>query len=50
MRTYKIVKKKIFESDKKFEIRINELSALGWRAISIALHGVQHIILMEKDR
>lgn len=50
MRTYKIVKRKAFESEAKFEARINEFSSLAWKAISLAMHGGQLIVLMEKER
>ena len=50
MRSYKIVKKKLFESEEKFETRLNELSGMGWRATSIAEHGGQQLVLMEKER
>lgn len=50
MRTYKILKKKVFESGEKFEARLNELSSRGWRAISLSEHGGQQQVLLEKDR
>lgn len=50
MRTYKILKKKIFESEEKFEVRLNEESSMGWRAISIAADNGQQVVLMENDR
>lgn len=50
MRTYKIVKRKVFESEDKFEARLNELSSLGWKAISITLNGGLLTVLMEKER
>ena len=50
MRTYKIVKKKVFESEDKYEARINEFSSMGWKALSITVHGGQQLVLMEKDK
>ena len=50
MRTYKIVKRKVFESEEKFEARLNEFSSLGWKAISITLNGGLLTVLMEKER
>jgi hypothetical protein len=50
MPTYKILKKSIFQSEEKFEVKLNETASLGWKAISIAIHGGQHVVLMEKER
>ena len=50
MNTYKIVKKGVFESQLKFEERINSLSLEGWKALSISHQGAQMVILMEKSR
>jgi len=50
MRTYKIVKRKIFERESKFEVRLNELSSIGWKAVSMTMHGGLLTVLMEKER
>ena len=50
MRTYKIVKRKVFESEEKYEARLNEFSSMGWKAISITLNGGLLTVLMEKER
>ena len=48
MRTYKIVRKKAFESEGKFEARINELASRGWKATTMTMYGGL-TILMEKE-
>lgn len=50
MRTYKIVKRKVFESDEKFENRLNEFSTMNWKAISMTLYSGQLTVLMEKEK
>tara|TARA_R110002050_G_scaffold109799_1_gene221369 strand:- start:103376 stop:103534 length:159 start_codon:yes stop_codon:yes gene_type:complete len=50
MRTYKITKQKVFESERKFEVRLNELASMGWKAISVTMHGIRHSVLLEKDK
>ncbi len=50
MRTYKIVKKGVFETQLKFEEKVNSFSAQGWKAISISSQGNLLVILMEKER
>ncbi|MGB0391155.1 MAG: hypothetical protein ACPGRC_01630 [Salibacteraceae bacterium] len=50
MRTYKVLKKGVFESAEKFEARLNEKASMGWKAISIAADNSQQVVLMEKER
>ena len=48
MDRYKLVKKGVFESQVKFEERMNSLALRGWKAISISHQGAQVVVLMEK--
>jgi len=48
MTRYRIVKKAIFETQQKFEERLNNLTLEGWYAISMSHHGAQIVVLMEK--
>lgn len=51
METYKIFAQKTFESNKKFEKRLNEMCNTGWKAISIAAdHGVNTILLEKTEK
>lgn len=50
MGKYRIVKKGVFESQIKYDERINSLALEGWRAISISHQGAQMVVLMEKTR
>ncbi len=50
MAKYKIAKKGVFESQMKFEERINSLALEGWKALSISHQGAQMVVLMEKTR
>ena len=49
MINYKIIKKGVFESHKKFEEKLNGLTLQGWRAISLSHQGAQMVVLMEKQ-
>jgi hypothetical protein len=46
---YKILRRKAFESIEKFENRLNEECAKGWRAISIASEHSGIIVLLERE-
>lgn len=48
MDNYKILKKGVFESQLKFEEKINSLALQGWKAISLSHQGAQMVVLMEK--
>ncbi len=48
MRQYKILKKGVFETQTKFEERLNSESLQGWKAISISAQGAQMVVLLEK--
>ncbi len=48
MEEYKIFKQKAFESDAKFEKRLNEICQKGWKAISIGQGPGGNVILLEK--
>ena len=48
MENYKILKKGVFESQSKFEEKVNSLALKGWRAISLSHQGSQMVVLMEK--
>lgn len=48
MDKYKILRKGVFETQTKFEERLNAESNLGWKAISISAHGTQIVVLLEK--
>jgi len=48
MDRYKIVKKGVFETQQKFEERLNSQAIEGWKAISLSHHGAQIVVLMEK--
>jgi len=50
MERYSILKKGVFESQSKFEERINSLALQGWSAISISHQGAQMVVLMEKAK
>ena len=50
MINYKIIKKGVFESHKKFEEKLNGLTLQGWRAISLSHQGAQMVVLMEKQQ
>ena len=50
MRTYKTLRKKAFESETKFENRLNEMAMQGWKAINIAIYGMHQVVLMEKEK
>jgi hypothetical protein len=50
MRTYKIVKKGLFESNDKFEKRLDLLALEGWKAFSIATDHSTLSVLMEKEK
>lgn len=49
MDNYKILKKGVFESQSKFEEKINSLALQGWKAISLSHQGAQMVVLMEKN-
>ena len=50
MRTYKIVTKKFFESEEKFENRLNEISSRGWKALSMSQNSSGVLsVLLEKE-
>ena len=48
METYKLLAQKTFESNKKFEKRLNEMCNTGWKAISITADHGSNTILLEK--
>ncbi len=48
MKKYQLFKKGFFESQAKFENRINQRAFEGWKAISISHQGTQIVVLMEK--
>lgn len=48
MKKYQLLKKGVFESQDKFENRINQLAFEGWKAISISHYGGHMVVLMEK--
>lgn len=48
MEKYKILRKGVFETQTKFEERLNSESLKGWKALSISAHGTQVVILLEK--
>jgi len=48
MKKYQLLSKGIFESQAKFEKRINQLAFEGWKAISISHYSGQMVVLMEK--
>lgn len=48
MKKYQLLKKGVFESQDKFENRINQLAFEGWKAVSISHYGGQMVVLMEK--
>lgn len=51
MAEYKLLAQKVFESNKKFEKRLNEICNTGWKAISItADHGVNTILLEKSEK
>ena len=50
MRTHKIVKKKLFESESKFENRLNEYSSMGWKSVSMTIYSGVLTVLMEKEK
>ena len=50
MRTYKLVKKGVFENHSKFEKRLDSLALEGWKAISIATDHSTLTVLMEKEK
>lgn len=49
MDRYKLIKKGVFESQVKFEERINSMAIQGWKAISISHQGAQLVVLMQKE-
>lgn len=50
MEKYKIISKGFFESNSKFEDRLNALVLEGWKAISIASDQGSTKVLLEKNR
>lgn len=46
---YRILRRKAFESLGKFENRLNEECAKGWRAISISTEHAGIIVLLERE-
>ena len=50
MTNYKLLKKGVFEKEKRFEERLNSMELEGWKAISIVIHGGHYEVLMEKSR
>lgn len=49
MKPYKLLSKGVFESQKKFEDRLNEMSEKGWRALSMTSDaGGGIVVLLEK--
>lgn len=49
MDKYKILRKKVFESNDKFDERLNETARQGWRAISISETRGALTVLLEKE-
>ena len=48
-RQYKIIKAKAFESREKFENRVNEECALGWKVIGFTESNVGYSVMIEKE-
>lgn len=46
---YRFLKKKAFESTQKFENRLNDECAKGWRAISMSSDNGTFIVLLERE-
>ena len=46
---YKILRRKAFESLEKFENRLNDECAKGWRAISIGTEHSGIVVLLERE-
>lgn len=49
MEEYKILAQKVFESNKQFEKRLNEICNTGWKPISLASGQGGNTILLEKS-
>ncbi len=45
---YKIISQGIFESERRFETRINELARMGWRINSVSHKHSITVVVMEK--
>ena len=50
MRTYKILKKGVFEGTKKFEEKINQMAMEGWKAVGVCNGEGTYLVLLEKER
>ena len=50
MANYKFLKRKNFEKIERFESRINEEAARGWRVVNFVQHGAGQLVLLEKER
>ncbi len=50
MPAYKFLKKGSFEKIDKFEKRVNDMAAQGWKVKSFTNYGADLIILFERDR
>ena len=49
MDEYKLLKQKLFESNKAYEKRLNELCNLGWKPVSLAADNAgKHSVLLQK--
>jgi hypothetical protein len=46
---YRFLKKNTFESTQKFQIRLNEECAKGWRPISMSSDNGTFIVLLERE-
>jgi hypothetical protein len=49
MEKYKIFRQGAFESDSKFDKRLNEICQKGWKAISIGNGPGGSVVLLEKS-
>jgi hypothetical protein len=49
MGRYKLLSKKAFESISKFENRLNEECAKGWRAVSVSSDHSGIVVLLERE-
>ncbi len=45
---YRFFKKGAFENLEKFELRLNQEAALGWRVVSLVPYGGNYMALLEK--
>jgi hypothetical protein len=50
MGRYKIVSKGVFERTSKFEERLNQMAAEGWRVVSSSTESGVIYVIMERER